>query len=547
MAGELWTALEQENANNIRKWLYGTVLVRDWDPAGSTSLAGFTPFVAGGNLVTTLMSPSNPGGPWFDFGYLDDNGVEFTPKYTTDEVDVWQTRWPVRIDATKDGEEITVVCAETNPVVDAVFNNLPLSNLASESALQSVGQSGYQVTYSNVPQIIYRQLLIIGVDAALSSAIYVVEIRPKTSMIKPEKRSFNAKKADMFGMTFGCYPDPVTGYAKSHVYGGPGWLQLGGSPILAVPDYVSLAPPTVNAATIVPSTLAGTPSTTGGSFAAGTYYWTQTATTAAGESLRGNEITATLTGSTSSNVLTWTAVSGATGYKIYRGTSAGAEGVLVTTIGSGATVTYTDTGSAGSAGSPPVVNSAVLPAPTGLGVTPSGTGGLLPAATDFWKVTAVTATGGETTGSNEVTATLTGSTSSAALTWTAVTGATGYRIYRGAAAGAEAFLAGYATSNSFTDTGSSVNATALASHQVQLQWQDPASNNTPFTYTITQTTGGSTTAATIVSAPSTTASGFVTAVVGSLIATNVYTFNVTVAAGDGVTATYPASNSITST
>ena len=545
---ELWTALEQENANNVRKWLYGTVLVRDWDPAGSTSLASFTPFVTGGDLVTTLMSPSNPGGQWFDFGYLDDNGVDISPRWATDETDVWQTRWQIRRDVNKDGEEIMINCAETNPVVLAIYNNLPLANLAGEAPLQSVGASGFSLTASVVPQIINRQLLIIGVDASLNQAIYVAEIRPKVALVKKDKRQMNAKKADTFGFTFGVDIDAASGFATQVKYGGPGWLALGGTPTLPSPNYISLAPPTANTATIVPSTLAGAPSGTGGTFSAGTYFWTMTATTAAGESIRSNEISAALSGSTSSNVLTWTQVQGATGYKIYRGTTTGGENALITTIGSGSTVTYTDTGTAGSAGSPPVANNATITAPVGLGVTGSTTGGTLPAATDYWTVTALTA-GGETVSSNEVNATLTTATSSAALTWTADAGATGYRIYRGATPGGEAYLAGYVVSGttSFTDIGSSVNASALASHQAQLQWQQPTSPNQTFTYTITQTTGGSTTAVTLVSGPTTASSGLVTATVGSLTASNVYTFTVKATAADGNSATYPVSNAITST
>jgi hypothetical protein len=257
MTSQLWTALEQENANNIRKWLYGTVLVRDWDPAGSTTLSGVTPFVSGGNLVTTLMDADNPGGPWYDLGYLDDNGVDFTPKYTTDETDVWQVRIPPRIDVTKDGEEIAITAAETNPVVDCLFNNQPLSNLNGEAALQTLGAANYQVTYSNVPQIIYRQLMVIGVDAALDDAFYVAELRPKTSVIKMDKRSFNAKKADMFGLTFGVYIDQASGFAKSHIYGGPAWLALGGS----------ITPPEV---TTVTGTVGGTAGTASLAFSAPT-------------------------------------------------------------------------------------------------------------------------------------------------------------------------------------------------------------------------------------------------------------------------------------
>jgi hypothetical protein len=224
--------------------------------------------------------------------------------------------------------------------------------------------------------------------------------------------------------------------------------------------------------------------------------------------------------------------------------------VLVTTIGSGSTVTFTDTGGAGTSGAPPVVNTAAILAPVGLSPSASGSGGVLPAGTDYWVITALTANG-ETTRSNEVTATLSGTTSSNVLTWTADSGATGYRIYRGNnGAGSEAYLAGFVNlgaTTTFTDIGSSVNASALPTHQAQLQWQQPTNLQQTFTYTITQTTGGSTTATTIVTAPSATAAGLVTAVVGSLTATNVYTFTVTVALANGNVATYPVSNAITST
>lgn len=100
----------------------------------------------------------------------------------------------------------------------------------------------------------------------------------------------------------------------------------------------------------------GTTSTTGGTLAAGTYYWKLTAINASGgETVGSNEVTATTTGSTSSQPLSWVAITGATGYKLYRGTVAGAENVLVTTLG---TVTsYTDTGSPGTAGTVPSTGS----------------------------------------------------------------------------------------------------------------------------------------------------------------------------------------------
>jgi hypothetical protein len=93
-----------------------------------------------------------------------------------------------------------------------------------------------------------------------------------------------------------------------------------------------------------------------------------------------------------------------------------------------------------------------LAAPHALTATPSGTGGAFAAGTYFWVVTAVDGNG-ETTKSNEVQAVLTGSTSSVALSWAAVDGATNYNIYRGTTTTNENKLITIVTTPSYTDTG----------------------------------------------------------------------------------------------
>lgn len=95
---------------------------------------------------------------------------------------------------------------------------------------------------------------------------------------------------------------------------------------------------------------APTTANTGGTLAAATYYYKVTALNAAGESLGSNEGSVTTTGASSSNTITWAAVSGATSYRVYRGTAAGAES---TYYAPGNVTTFTDTGAAGTAGSPP--------------------------------------------------------------------------------------------------------------------------------------------------------------------------------------------------
>jgi hypothetical protein len=111
--------------------------------------------------------------------------------------------------------------------------------------------------------------------------------------------------------------------------------------------------------TVVPGAPTGltiNPLSTGGTLAAGTWFYSVTALVTNGESLQANEVEATTVGSTSSIVLAWnapSASSGATGYNIYRGSAATNLSVRVGTVNSGTTTTFTDTGFAGTPASPP--------------------------------------------------------------------------------------------------------------------------------------------------------------------------------------------------
>ncbi|MGO8670645.1 MAG: fibronectin type III domain-containing protein [Capsulimonadaceae bacterium] len=177
-----------------------------------------------------------------------------------------------------------------------------------------------------------------------------------------------------------------------------------------------------------------------------TYFYTVAAVDSAGTSPPSNEafatpestIPASPTGLTAAAgntqvSLTWTAVTVATSYNVYRATSSGAEGT--TAVGSSTTTTYTDLG-------------------------------LTNGVTYFYTVAAVDA-GGTSPQSNEASATPvvplpaapTGLAASAgntevSLAWTASTGATSYNVYRATATGAEGTTpVGVATTSSYTDTG----------------------------------------------------------------------------------------------
>lgn len=99
-----------------------------------------------------------------------------------------------------------------------------------------------------------------------------------------------------------------------------------------------------------------TPSTSGGTLAAATYFYKITALNAAGETVGSPEASCTTTGSTSSVQINWAAVTGATSYKIYRGTTAGNENVFYTS----ATNSFLDTNGSSTGGTVPTSNTTII-------------------------------------------------------------------------------------------------------------------------------------------------------------------------------------------
>lgn len=95
-----------------------------------------------------------------------------------------------------------------------------------------------------------------------------------------------------------------------------------------------------------------------------------------------------------------------------------------------------------------------LAPPTGLAATPSSSGGTLSSASYFYRVTAF-GEFGETTGSEEVSAAVTGPAGSVALDWADVVGADGYRVYRAVVAAEDGVRIYEGAASAATDSGQS--------------------------------------------------------------------------------------------
>lgn len=206
--------------------------------------------------------------------------------------------------------------------------------------------------------------------------------------------------------------------------------------------------------TAVPTGPTAVPSA-GGSLSTGVQlFYKIVSVDAQGTTVGSAEVTATPSGSNLSVTLNWTAAPGATSYKVYKGTVTNTENVFFTTT----SLTYIDTGAAGTSGAIPTVATSYVATATPSGVTATAAaGGGLANQAWYYKVTAIDAVG-ETVGSNEATATTSGSNNAVTVAWSAITGAVSYNVYRGPSASGENIFFN-TTALSFTDNGINLPAT----------------------------------------------------------------------------------------
>lgn len=228
--GILWPAMFQGDEDNIRKILYGSWLWRDWDYA-NTSLTGFDPFGDDGNLIDTLFDPDNPGGPWYDPGYMDEKGPDFNQKLTTKPTKVMQSRWAARYDYTGESEEISATLMESNPIVDALHNNQPLG------ILPQLGSIGYATATPVELDIVWRQSMFIGVDGRNGLNHYVFRVYPKVVVTDYGKTPWNTDAAASLPIKAQAVPDPfsespdgIVGSPRWILRDGPAWRAQGNAP-----------------------------------------------------------------------------------------------------------------------------------------------------------------------------------------------------------------------------------------------------------------------------------------------------------------------------
>jgi hypothetical protein len=199
---------------------------------------------------------------------------------------------------------------------------------------------------------------------------------------------------------------------------GNGMLRIGA-------DTATLSPPYALAAVLGPAT--------GVWGSTGTRGWKVTAVNAVGETIGSFEATFNVTSLGNAVTLTWTQITGATNYKIYRTDTPGTYGATSLRATVGAVGTFDDTGAALSSGTPPSANT------TGgwkLTAALGGAGGVWGSTgQEFWVLAAYDSTNVLIALSIEANFNVTDTTKKVTLTWPTIAAADHYILYRSTGTG----------------------------------------------------------------------------------------------------------------
>lgn len=228
--GAAWTDVYGYNPLGIRKGIIVNVLIRDYMGAttnlrdtltGLNSKGYFTPYAADGLYRDDLTSPSFPGGQFYDPGALSEDGIKITPDVSVEGVRIAQARRAQRYDVGEENDELMFVARESNPIVDALRFDLPLTGL------QDVGSSDYTSVKPMESNLVERQAIAFAEDGQHRFAY----IFPRLGRKSVGESQLNRQDPDDLSLTYGAIPCPFADTPVYLVREGDGWRGQGGAPI----------------------------------------------------------------------------------------------------------------------------------------------------------------------------------------------------------------------------------------------------------------------------------------------------------------------------
>jgi hypothetical protein len=292
--------LNNYRSNRVRRGGLVAVLHRDYGGAATNiSPTVFNPFAQDGNIRTDLLAvvkdadgnfvPNpQPNQGWYLGGALDPKGVDQTPEMTVDKLEILQANMEIRSDIQKEGGTVNYTLFESRGLTDALRYNRPLNSIPQDGQFQY-----FYGKYSDAT-LVERQLLLIRADQASGAPEFTAVPVPRCTLNKINARKWDKKNPDALDLVWDKLLDEYfididgTPLQDGVWRSGSGWGAAGGAPeedsvtvtataVTGLKATVAFPVPggadgpftyTMNqkagSGSLVPSTLLGLPSVSGG-------------------------------------------------------------------------------------------------------------------------------------------------------------------------------------------------------------------------------------------------------------------------------------------
>lgn len=219
MAGQNYEALKNKQGELIRKALQGSVFGASVDAAVPSALTD----VADSLLLTTLLpTTGSPEMPWDDFGWLSNDGAQFSRDVSTSDVTSWGSVTPTRSDVVTDTSTLTIVCQETKLMTIGLATG---STIAAGDLVAGSGE--LIITKPARPSSKAYRVLSLAVDQGDAGEIYIGRLLPRAKVTGFSEQSFGGGDDPIsWGVTFTGEEDSTLGFSERWFFGGPGWKAL---------------------------------------------------------------------------------------------------------------------------------------------------------------------------------------------------------------------------------------------------------------------------------------------------------------------------------
>ena len=219
MAGQNYDLLKKKQSELIRKALQGSVFGASVDADVPSRLTDATDSLLAPLPTATL--PEVWAMPWGDFGWLSNDGAQFSNDVASSDTTSWGSVAATRTDITSDTSSMTVVMQETKLMTIGLYTGAELTPDSPEADGELI------ITKPSRPKSKAYRILSVAVDDGDAGEIYIGRLLPRAKVVGKAEQAFGGGDDPIgWGVTFQGEEDSTLGFSERWFFGGPGWVGL---------------------------------------------------------------------------------------------------------------------------------------------------------------------------------------------------------------------------------------------------------------------------------------------------------------------------------